>query len=218
MPKFVFTKKHLIWLCSGLTVFVLFLGAATAVAYGVYQKRSDSSLVRAFGSAYPAARVGFHVISYGDFLRSRDTLRVYLNSDAAKQAQLAGPMSLSVEKNALDRLVRDAAVSDMAQRKNIQVSDADVQKAFSQLMLSASTTKPDVDQYLKQTFDWNQDQFRQYVMRPALTEQRLAQALTTSTADQQTVVEQAIDARLAQPDVKYYLHIEAPADASAATP
>lgn len=204
------TKKQLAWIFGSFAVFILLIGSASAVLYGVYVKRSDSSLIRTLGASLPAARVGSYRISYGDFLRSRDTLRVYLASDAAKEAKLAGPMTPSVEKNALDRLVRDAAVVDMAQQKKVVVSDDEVNTEFGKLMLSASTTQSDVDQYLRQTFNWNQEQFRQYVMRPALTEQHLAQTLTTSTDQQQAAVETAIDARLAQPDVKYYLRIDAP--------
>lgn len=205
MSSFHLTKKQtLIVMCAAV---VLAIGAlvATGLIYAVYAQRSDHRIVRTLASSFPAARIGSYAVTYGDFLRSRDTLQIYMKSDAAQQSGFAQPITPDVEKSALDRLIRQEVFEELSGQKNIKISDDEVRAAFSTLILATSSTIPDVAQYLKDTFRWTEEDFRRYVMRPAILEERLAATFTSSTAEQPAAMEAYLRERLAKPDVKIYL-------------
>jgi hypothetical protein len=194
------------------SVVLIVLAAGTAFAYDVYVKHDDNALVRSVASALPAARVGSHVISYKDFLDARDTIAVYLKSDAAQSAGLAGPLTPSVEKSALDRLIREAVDAQLAQERHVSVSDNETMGAFAQLTASTSSSIPNVGQYLKQTFNWDEQQFRDKVIRPSLLEQKLADtfAATGSTSgatstDGATAYDAYMQKRATDSDIIEYL-------------
>jgi SurA-like protein len=208
MPSIRLPRVSIPGLLAGLSIFTVLAFGATGLLYAVYIQRSDVRIVRSVASAFPAARIGSRTVSYGDFLRSRDTLRIYLASEAAQESGLAQDMNPDVEKNALERLVREKALEEMAAEKNVVVPDEDVRASFAQLVLTTSSTIPNVAEYLEKTFHWTEEDFREHVMRPAILEERLAATLTSSTAEQPNVMDAYLRERLAKPDVKYYLKIE----------
>lgn len=215
-----FQRKVVIGICIGIVVLAL-AGAGTAVAYDVYTKRGEDPVARAFAPYLPVAHVGSRTISDAQFLDARDTIAVYLKSQAAIDAGLAGPLTPDVEKSALDRLVREAIDDELASQRNVSVSDEDTRAAFAELTASTSSSIPDVATYLKQTFNWNEQQFRDNVIKPSLLEQKLADTFvsgssTTSTpqADPATLFDAYVAQRLAQPDVKEYLKFPGVTDTS----
>lgn len=196
-----------------LLVLGILLGI-TGTVYSVYIHRSDASVVRAIAGWLPAARVGSDHIPYREFIASRDALRVYLASDAAQSAGMSGPVNAVVEKNALERLTREAAVKALAAERKVSVPDEDVAAAFTDLVAKTSSTVPNVAEYLQKTFHWNEEQFRARVIRPALLEEKLAATFPAAAPSPENGVEpypgfveleKYLQERLAKPDVKIYL-------------
>lgn len=205
------TQKKVFQLLVILGVFTIAAIGAIAVSYFVYVQRSDAKIVRTLGGRLPVAKTATATITYADFLDARDTIRIYFASDAAKQQGVAQPVTTKVEKDALDRLVRQAVVEELAKEKNVGVKDEDVKTAFDQLVLSTSTTMPDVSKYLKETFGWTEDAFRTKVIRASLLEEKIISTYASSSQAAAAAYETEIQTRLAKPDVKYYLKIDATA-------
>lgn len=189
----------------GVVVFLALASAVTWLIYGVYVKRGDNVVIRAIAGWLPAARVGSRTISYAQFLDARDTIRIYFASKAAQQAGLAGPVTPEIEQNAFDRIIREAEDQELAEQRHVSVADEEVRTSFAELAAATSSTVPDVAGYLQDTFHWNEEQFRNKVVRPALLEQRLAETFSSSTADQSGMFEAYLVQRLEKPDVKKYL-------------
>ncbi len=196
-----------------IIVALIVLLGITGIVCAVYIQRSDASVVRAIGGGLPAARVGGDRISYREFVASRDALRVYLSSEAAQSAGLAGPVNATVEKNALERLTREAAVKELAAERKVTVADEEIMAAFTDLLAQTSSTVPNVGEYLEKTFHWNEEQFRARVIQPALLEERLAATFPATPPTENGTepypgfveLEKYLQERLAKPDVKTYL-------------
>lgn len=213
MILFRYTKQTLTRITVALGIGMVLMVGATGLVYSVYLRRSDDPAVRRLAASFPAARLGSRFISYADFLRSRDTLRVYLRSEAAAREGYAQSLTPEIEKNALARLVRQAALEEVAAQRQVRVSDEEVSASFDQLIRSTSTTVPNIAQYLNETFQWTEKDFRDVVLRPALLEERLAATFASSTQDQRMATEAYLRNRLAKPDVKLYLQFGALNDA-----
>jgi hypothetical protein len=199
-------KKQLIWMIEALGAFFVVIVLVLLLAYQVYYRRSDAKIVRIMGSWLPAARLGSHGISYGDFIHTRDTVKTYLTSDAAKQQGFVGGLTPEIEKKAtIERLLRDAALDEYATEHSITVPDEDVRAAFANMVAANSSTTPNVAEYLAKNFGWNEDDFRRNVVRPALIEEKIALSMASTTQEQLAKLEEYLDTRLAKDDVKIYL-------------
>lgn len=192
-------------LVAGIAALIVCTLAATWVLYGVYIKRSDAPLIRRIGHSFPVARVGSRTVTYGQFLEARDAIRTYIGSDAGEAAGLGGELTPEGERSALDRLVNQAAIGELASERQVAVAEEDVRASFAQIVLSASSTIPNVSQYLQDTFQWDEEQFRQKVIRPAILEERVAATFSSTTDEGMILLGQYLDARIKKPDVKIYL-------------
>ncbi len=193
-------------LFGGIGAIILLTIAGAGLAKAVYLDRSDAKLVRIFGSWLPAAKVNGDKISYGDVLRTRDTLKTYLNSDAAKAQGFAQELTPDLEKKAtVERLIRDHIVEGLAREKKVELSSADVQAEYEKMILAASSTMPNVGEFLSKSFGWNEDDFRQNVVRPALLENRVAMTYGTSTEEQITKFQVDVQDRMKADSIKIYL-------------
>lgn len=201
-------------LVVAFAVLVLVVGCTAWLLSATYLTRSESAVVKVFAPMLPAAKVGAHVIPYSEFLDTRATLRVYLVSQPAKDSGLAQELTSDLEKNAFQRLVRERIVEDIAAERNVVVTDEDIRSAFSELVLSTSSTIPNVAQYLDETFKWTEEEFRARVIRPQLVETRVAESFAGATGTDVDpeqmdrgygLLEEEIKKREASPDVKTYL-------------
>ncbi len=203
--NFFSSKPRLVGLVSALLVVCGLLLTVLLGAYLVYIRRDGRPTVRMLAKSLPIASLGSQRISYGAFLSARDAVQVYLASDAAKQVGLNRPFGADLEKSVLDRLMREAAISDLAERRRISLPDAQVRVAFAELVLSTSSTLPNVAQYLEDAFHWTEEEYRQNILRPVLLEEHLAAAMASTTEASYAALDTAIRERLSKPDVKIYL-------------
>lgn len=208
------TNSRLRLVVGIFAAFAILVGFTSWLLYAVYMQRSENSVVRVFAPILPAAKVGSHTIPYSEFLDTRDTLRVYLVSQPAKDSGLAQSLTAELEKNAFDRLIREQIVNDIAAERNVSISDEEVRAQFAELVLQTSSTIPNVAQYLDETFKWTEEEFRARVIRPSLMESRLAASLAGATGTEATpeqldqgfaLLEQEVTKRETSPDVKTYL-------------
>lgn len=208
-PEAPVVKKRSPFLVPAIVVLVvlILLGSTATVAWAVSVKHDDSPVIRKLADVLPipAAKLGSKPILYRDFLHARDTLRTFLASPAAKEQQLQVPLDENLEKNVLEKMLVQAALEELAGKKNVTVTDAELRQYFSEVVSAASSTTPDVGVYLLQNFGWNEEDFRQQVLRPALLEQRLTMAFAQENPNDQNALGAAIDARMKEKDVVRYL-------------
>lgn len=195
---------------SVVVVLIAVLGTSVAVSSAVFASRSDSGLIRSLSSILPipAAKVGSRTILYREFLKARDTLKVFIASDAAKEQGLNVPFDEALEKNAYDKLIREAAVEEMAAEKGIEVTEEELRAFFTDVLAAASSTTPDVGVYLLENFGWNEEDFRQNVLKPSLLEQRVGSKLAEEAEGDMTAFAAWLEERLAKPDVIRHLRFE----------
>lgn len=186
---------------------LLVAGTGAGLVYSVYAKRSGGPVVRAVTSVLPlpAGRVGSRTILYRDFLKNRDTLERFLKSPAAAAQQLAVPLDATLEKNVLEKMMHETALNELANEKNVNVSDDELRKYFTDVVAQASSTTPDIGVYLLDNFGWSEEDFRQNVLRPALLEEKLGTTIATEKQGDPNALSAYLEERLARKDVTRYL-------------
>ena len=187
------------------------VGSAAAASWAIMVKHSEAPVIRSLTNALPipAARLGATTIYYRDFLKARDTLRVFLASPAAKdQPGLPQAMDATLEQNVLDKLLNQAALEELARQKNVSISDTELRQYFTDVISAASSTTPDVGVYLLQNYGWSEEDFRQNVLKPALLEEKLGVEMQKENNGDASALATYLDKRMKQKDVVKYLRPE----------
>lgn len=186
---------------------VAILCAGVGVSYEIFAKRSENGAIRWIANVLPipAAKVGNRTVLYRDYLESLDTVRIFVNSPAAKEQKLDLTVDAALEKNVLEKLVRQAALEEMAAAKGVAVTDPELRAFFTDVVAAASGTTSDIGVYLLENYGWNEEDFRQNVLRPALIEQRLTEKYSQDNQGDAAAFTTAVEARLKQSDVVRYL-------------
>jgi len=186
---------------------VVVLGAAVGFTYAVYIARSENVVVRAIADVLPipAAKVGTHAILYREYLKTYDTVKTFVNSKAAKDQKLNVPIDANLAKSTLEKLIYQEALSELAEQKKVTVTDEELRAFFTDVVSAASSTTPDVGVYLLDNFGWNEEDFRQNVLRPALLEQKLGTEMMNENGGDSTALATYMTKRLSDPDVVRYL-------------
>jgi len=116
-------------------------------------------------------------------------------------------VTAQIEQSAYERLLREAASRDLAAEKKISVSDQEVKATYDKFVEQASSTVPDVKQYIQDTFHWSVEEYQQMVVRPQTMDDKLALTFATGT-DGYNQLNNYLATRLEKPDVKRYLKFE----------
>jgi|GEM_PF-1553002 len=202
------TMQRATYLTIGLGVFFLITLIASWLVVAVYINRDDRTIVRRLASWFPIGQVGGQTVRYGQFLKARDAIRNFLNSKAVKDAGGGGQqVTAQIEQSAYERLLREAASRDLAAEKKISVSDQEVKATYDKFVEQASSTVPDVKQYIQDTFHWSVEEYQQMVVRPQTMDDKLALTFATGT-DGYNQLNNYLATRLEKPDVKRYLKFE----------
>ena len=197
--------KKIYLIMIGAVLIILLLAGALFTGWSMLAGRADNGYVSFVANVVPipAAKVGSRTILYRDYLDSRETMRIFLASDAAKEQNLVVPFDATLEENILMRLMNEEALRDIAEQNDVSVPDEDLMAFFDEVTAAASSTAPDIGVYLLDTYGWDEQTFRNKVLYPALLEQKLY--LELSDKQSEKTFEQLIEERLAQDDVKRYV-------------
>ncbi len=201
-------KNKMITLFSVLGGLIILAGICGLLVYGVYYKQDDSTPTRVVAKVFnlPVAKVGQTAISYGEFLSVRDAIKKFTASDAGKQVQAVLPSDKELNQNILERLIRQELIKKLADQQKVSITNEDINSIFQDVVkVAASSTTPDVSQYLLTNYGWNENDFREQVLRPALLEQKLAVTMAQGDQTNQTAMDDELAAMRAKPDVVVYL-------------
>lgn len=171
------TKQQL-FAGSGVLVLVAALfGLGAALMYQVRYVHSEAPFVVSAATVFgmDMAQVDGKNIPYNEYLSHARAERTFLNSPMAIQDGSTGAFGKAEEQQAFDRALRVAAVDALARENALEVTSKDVDMAFEQLLAEASTTTDagEVDAFLREQFGWSTDEFKHYVLRPAIIEETL---------------------------------------------
>ncbi len=169
----------------------------------VYVQRDHSVMVRRLAGFFPVAKVGNETITYSNYLTARDAIETFLKSEAVQQAGSGQKMDATMEQNAYERLIHEAAVRILAKHKGVSMTDDEVLTTYNGYIEMASSTVPDVPKYLKDTFNWTEEQYRNAVVRPQLLEEKLANSYG-STTDEYAKYDADIQKLESGPEVQKY--------------
>ncbi|MBU0540105.1 SurA N-terminal domain-containing protein [Patescibacteria group bacterium] len=197
----------LVLIIAGVLCLLVLASAGAAFTWEVYVKHSEGVFIRKTAEILPitAAKVGSKKVLFRDFLKSKDTLRTFLNSPAAKEQNIGVPWDATLEKNVLEKLVSQAALEELAEQKDVTVSDEELRAFFADVISAVSSTTPDVGVYLLENYGWNEEDFRQNVLKPSLLEQRLATKMAEENNGDESALATYMEKRLQEKDVVRYL-------------
>ncbi len=192
----------------GVGFLTLIVVAAFALMGSVYIAHSEDALTVSLARwmRLPVARVGTKSVLYDDYLAHLGSLRTFMSGPAAAAQGLSGPVGPKEEQSALDRAIRLTAIEDMAASANLTATDLDVERGYAGLLAQAgtSTTPGEIQDLLRDQFGWNEQNFKEFVIRPALMEDALRAKRTRETGDE-TSFDTEMEERLKRPDVVQYL-------------
>lgn len=164
---------------AGIGIVVLALGAGGILIYGIYKLgwNNQATSVLTHKLPLPAAMVNGNAIAYSSYEDDVATVKRYF----AKQQQENGaaaaeaPSDTDLRKGVLDRLVQMEVLKEEAARRNIVVSQKDIDDEYANFQKSGGGEDPSAK--ILDMYGWTLAQFKEKVMRPYLLQQKLAEAL-----------------------------------------
>lgn len=204
--------KKILIILGGIFAAIIIAAISGVFLWGVYLQRWDTPITRAVASviSVPVARVGEISIPLDRYYRDVDSLKSYYNSEEAKAAGLSGNQFGDLErKQALERLIEEAAILEMALEKKITLTNEEIEKAIDAQFVSPSSTRQELEENIQRTYGWTMFDFREHIVRPILLERKLAE-LENPTDPQtgMTAVITKLSERIQRPDVVRYIKFE----------
>ncbi len=160
------------WVATAAGFVVLLLGLMAAFAIGIYSGGWHGPMSRWAATLFPfpAAIVDGRPVWVRDVLSDTDAFAAY--REAHPEVQGADLTREQIQSNVLSRLVQEAWFEQVAGKRGIVVSDAEVDAEF----VAAKQAGADLPGMLKQ-FDWSEAEFKRRVIRVYLLQQKLHRAL-----------------------------------------
>lgn len=173
-------RRLLIVFVVGL-IGVVVVGLLT-LSIGVYAADWNSNVIKQIVRfvPLPAASVNGRWRPYYDFMDAVSTLEYSFSQPSVLQASglTTKPTSQQVRTMVLDRMVKEELVRQLARRRNVTVSQADLQAEMNKLVEQSGDTAA-VAAQIKQLYNWDLETFRQRVVEPYLLRQRLQESIGT---------------------------------------
>ena len=187
--KYIYPLQHSKRRLVMISIILLVVAVITFFSYCVlalYRFKSDSKFLYHVTQVipFPIARIGSDLVAYENYLFEVNHYAHYyktqqqldLNSDQGKQ-QLA-----EFKKRALNKVITDAYVRELAKQKNISVSDRELNDQIailrSQNRLGASDKE--FESVLKDFWDWSVKDFRRSLKQQLLA-QKVVSAMDSDT-------------------------------------
>ncbi|MEK9152773.1 MAG: peptidylprolyl isomerase [Patescibacteria group bacterium] len=150
--------------------------AVAVVGVGVYKYGWQGTVSRAFMSVvpFPAAMVDGNMVRMSSYVDDLAAIRRFFEHQKGQAGALTQmPSDEELKTQVLDRLVAMEVLDAETARRNVTVSDGEVDAEFNKLAASGAA----IDQEIKDLYGWTQAQFKMKVVRPFLLTQKLSEAL-----------------------------------------
>lgn len=201
-------KTH--WVIAGIAVIgigALAVLAAAVLWWGIYVQRWEGPTVYRIAStvSLPAARFAGTPILLRDYLNDVESLKTYLASEEAVQAKLTREITDDDRKQALERLLQEAATKELADIRKISITDEQVQEAIQTEFVSSGGDQAAFEAYLQKNFRWTLQDFEKHVVRPVLLERLLTASYAADHENDLEAFQTYLDDRLKKDDVVRYV-------------
>ncbi len=177
-----------------LGVVALVLIAGGVLVYGVYKLgwRNSATDILTHSLPLPAAMVNGNAITYAAYQDDVATVKRYF----AKQQEQGGaaaqaPTDADLRKGVIDRLVQMEILKEEAARRNITVTQKEIDDEFASFQKSGGGTDPSAK--ILEMYGWTLAQFKEKVMLPYLLQQKLSDALSADPSLNATAEAKAKD-------------------------
>lgn len=204
-------KRTLVIAVSAVLTVVALAGTAyVSLAYAIYAYQPDTPVIRTMADLLqiPAAKVGKEYVPYTAYLKHLDALRVFLAGPYAASSGFSGTLTADLKKQTLDQAIRISMVKQMAAERHFVVTNSDVDQAYDELIArNTSTTPGDFHTYLHDSFNWTEQDFKDNVVRPAITEDGLRSQAAKTNDNDPTVFDKDLQDRLDK-DVRLRIKIQ----------
>ena len=157
------TARKYLFVTFNLILLMIF--AIVAGAIGIYTYAWDDNYAHGFTKLVPvpAAIVGNRLVTIAEY-----DARLGSFEKASSRAA-----SVEEKHNILNDLVSEKVIQDLADSKGIRVKRQDVDKYYSYTLSSLNINSVEARQEIEKNFGWSEEQFRQYLIVPAVYEHLL---------------------------------------------
>lgn len=164
-----------------VVVLVAALGASFAV--GLYRYHLQGKWVDRIVSflPFPVATANATWIPFKLFNEDRSTLTFYIEHTQTA-ADASKPTQLDLEKIIINRLVYDAVLHQVATSNNIAVSQADIDAQLNSIAKASGVDIAAIDTTLQRQYGMNTGTFKEKILRPYITFQKLQQKYVADAA------------------------------------
>jgi hypothetical protein len=179
-------SKHRIVLVTTTLIIAGFIGLMSYCLIALYKLDSTSSFLYRVTQVvpFPVAKAGSDFVSYENYLfELRHYMYFYENQQKLDFNSEAGKQQLTqYKKQALQKVINDAYIKELAQKQKVSVSDREVEDEITILRRQnrLGGSEQAYKDALQQNFGWSQDDFKR-VIKQRLLEQKVVSSLDTVT-------------------------------------
>ncbi len=156
---------------------LLAIGALAVTVYGAGQEQPWVQKI-ATVVPLPAASIGWHPIWLANWIEIRQGLGHYSAQLHANNPTVFPAVSASdIRQQAMDKVIRDTATLALLNRQKIQLSQADVDQAFTAQLVQGGDRKA-TEQTIQELYDWSPEQFKANIIRVAVAREKLREYLS----------------------------------------
>lgn len=200
--------SRLRWVLIGVLGVIVLAALTTACvfAWNVYYRHAEGPIVTRLADAFPipAARVGNGTVLLREYLKDVKSIGLFLSSDEAAAQGGKRIMTDEDRENALERLVREEALEELAEARSIEVTDEQMKAVMSELNVSTTNTQAFQD-FISKNYGWTLDDFRSHVVRPVVLTRLLTESYAADHGGDITALTTYVEERLQRRDVVRYV-------------
>ena len=176
-------SKHKIVIITSVLILLALITFFITSSIELYKVQSTSKVTYRITQVipYPVAKAGKHFILYENYLfELRRYMYYYQSQQQVDFSSDSGKRQLEAYKpKAMERVIQDAYVKELAEKHNIRVSNSEVADAVSLLRSqNMLQTNKDLESVTKRFYDWSINDLERE-LRQELLAQKVAAALDT---------------------------------------
>lgn len=200
------SRTRWVIISSAFAAVFVALAASAVFLWGVYRAHWEGPFITTVADAIPipAARVGSHSISLHEYFSSLRSVNQYLNSEEAAAQGQKRPMNDDDRKSALERLIQEAALAELAASRGVSVTADQEQAVLAELDVTATSTDA-FQQYIQTNYGWNMEDFKAHIIRPLVLTRVLGASFAADHNGDVNALSSYITDRIQKPDVVRYV-------------
>lgn len=180
-------SKHKIVIITSVLILLALITFFITSSIELYKVQSTSKVTYRITQVipYPVAKAGKHFILYENYLfELRRYMYYYQSQQQVDFSSDSGKRQLEAYKpKAMERVIQDAYVKELAEKHNIRVSNSEVADAVSLLRSqNMLQTNKDLESVTKRFYDWSINDLERE-LRQELLAQKVAAALDTEAVN-----------------------------------